>query len=116
MLKASILRNGMAIVSMTALPLALCTGFAEARGVGITRLSLTKVQDLRAVGRATNAPKDSSVMAAQGGDAIAVERTHVQVSATEAASLLDDLRLQLAAQPGAKLNIRWQLTRPAEIN
>ena len=50
-------------------------------------------------------------MLLQTADAIAAERTPVQVSASEAAILLDDLRLQLAAQPAARL----QLTQPAEI-
>ena len=114
MLKASILRNGMALVPLTALPLALCTGFAEARGVGVTHQSQVQVQDARSVGRATNSPNDFPEMASHADDAIVAERTRVQVSATEAASLLDDLRLQLAAQPAARLSIRWQLTRPAE--
>jgi len=114
MLKASILRNGMALVSITALPLALCTSFAEARGVGVTHQSQVQVQDVRSVGRAMNAPKDFPEMASQAAGLIVAERTLVQVSATEAAILLDDLRLQLAAQPAARLSIRWQLTRPAE--
>jgi hypothetical protein len=53
----SILKNVMTFVSMTALPLALCTSFAEARGVGVGHES--RVQDVRSVGRATNAPKVS---------------------------------------------------------
>ena len=115
MLKASILRNGLALVSMTALPLALCTGFAEARGVGVTHQSQVQEPDARSVGWAMNAPTDFLEMASQAGGAIVAERTPVQVSASEAASLLDDLRLQLAAQPAATLSIRWQLTRPAEV-
>ncbi|MGH6936661.1 MAG: hypothetical protein ACRED2_10845 [Methylocella sp.] len=105
----------MALVSMTALPLALCTGLAESRGVGITHQAMLQVQDLRSVGRAMNAPNDFPVMASQSAGLIVAERTPVHVSATEAASLLDDLRLQLAAQPNARLSIHWRLTQPAEI-
>jgi hypothetical protein len=36
MSKASILRNGRALASMTPVPLAFCPTFAEARGVGVT--------------------------------------------------------------------------------
>jgi hypothetical protein len=41
-MQASKLRNILMITSMTALPLALCAGFAEARGVGITHLAAAK--------------------------------------------------------------------------
>ena len=112
MLKASKLRNGMALVSMTALPLALCAGFAEARGVGVGFQS--PVQDARSVGRATNPPNASPAMASQADGVIVAERAPVQVRASDATSLVEELRLQVAAQPAAMLNIRWQLTRPAE--
>lgn len=113
MLKSRSLRNGV-IVSMTALPLALCTGFAEARGVGVGFQSPT--QDARSVGRATNSQFSGPDMASRADKVIVVERTHVQVLASEAASLLEDLRLQLGAQPAARLNIHWQLTRPSNAN
>jgi hypothetical protein len=115
MLKTSILRNGMALLSMTVLRLALSTGLAEARGVGITHESLAPVQEARSVGCATNAPKDFTEMASQAVDAIVAERTSVQMQASEAASPLNDLRLQLAAQSNVRLSIRWPLTQPAEI-
>jgi hypothetical protein len=38
---------------------------------------------------------------------------NVGASAAEAASMLDELRLQIAAQPTARLSIRWRLTQPA---
>ena len=112
MSKISILRNGMALVSMSALPLALCTSFAEARGVGVGFQS--RVQDARSVGRATNSPKASPEMASQADGVIVAERAPVQVRARDAATLVEELRLQVAAQPAAMLNIRWQLTRPPE--
>jgi hypothetical protein len=55
-------------------------------------------------------------MAFQADDAIVAERAQIKVLASEAGSLLDDLRLQLAAQPNATLSIRWRLTRPVEAN
>ncbi len=103
----------MTFVSMTALPLALCTASAEARGVGIVHQSL--VQDVRSVGRATNSPMDSPAMPFQLEDGIVAERALIKVQASEAGSPLDDLRLQLATQPNATLSIRWRLTRPTEI-
>lgn len=112
MAKASKSRNFVTLVSITALPLALCTGFAEARGVGVGLKSPT--EDARSVGRATNPPMASPDMASQADRVIVAERAHVQVPSSETASLLEDLRLQLAAQPAARLNIRWQLTRPLE--
>ena len=56
----------------------------------------------------------SQALGVNADGTVVAERTPVQVQASEAASLLDDLRLQLAAQPAARLSIRWQLTRPAE--
>lgn len=38
----SILKSAVTFVSMTALPLALCTASAEARGVGVTHQSFMK--------------------------------------------------------------------------
>ncbi|MGH8610816.1 MAG: hypothetical protein ACREYF_01910 [Gammaproteobacteria bacterium] len=108
----AILKNVMTFVSMTALPLALWTASAEARGVGVGHQS--RVQDVRSVGRATNSPKDFPEMASQADDAIVAERAQIKVLASEAGSLLDDLRLQLAAQPNATLSIRWLLTLPTE--
>ncbi|MGH6802879.1 MAG: hypothetical protein ACREC3_05870, partial [Methyloceanibacter sp.] len=86
----SILRNVMTIVHMTALPLALCTTFAEARGVGVGHQS--RVENGRSVGRATNSPKNFPELAPQAGDAIVAERAQIKVLASEAGSLLDDLR------------------------
>ncbi len=108
----SILRCVMTFVCMTALPLALCTSFAEARGVCVGFQS--PVPDARSVGRATNPPKASPEMASQADAVIFAERTHIKVLASEAGSLLDDLRLQLATQPNAMLSIRWRLTKPVE--
>ncbi len=54
----SIVRNVVTFVYMTALPLALCPSFAEARGVGVGFQS-------RAAGRATNPAKASPEMASQ---------------------------------------------------
>jgi hypothetical protein len=102
--QASILRNVMTLVSITALPLALYTALAEARGVGITHQS--QAQETTSAVRAAK-PRSSE-------DEIVAERAPIQVQASDAASLLDELRLQLAAQPNAKLSIRWQLTRPTE--
>ena len=108
----SILRSVMTFVYMTVLQLALCTSFAEARGVGVGFQS--RVQDARSVGRATNPPKASLEMASHADGVIVAERAQIKVLASEAGSLLDDLRLQLATQPNATLSIRWRLTRPVE--
>lgn len=112
MLKASTLRNGMALASVSALPLAFCPTFAEARGVGVGFQS--PVQDARSVGRATNSPEASLEMVSQADGVIVAERAPVQVRARDATTLVEELRLLVAAQPTAMLNIRWQLTRPAE--
>ncbi|MGH6842281.1 MAG: hypothetical protein ACREDV_09370, partial [Methylocella sp.] len=73
-----------------------------------------RVQDTRSVGRATNPPVASPEMASQADGVIIAERTLIKVRASEAGSLLDDLRLQLATQPNAMLRIRWRLTKPVE--
>lgn len=105
-----------ASIFMTALPLALTTAFAEARGAGVGFQS--PVEDSGRVGRAYS-PKSSPVlpsqMESQLGDEIVAEHTQIQVHASEAESLLNNLRSQLAAQPDARLSIRWQLTRPVGI-
>ena len=53
-------------------------------------------------------------MASQADGVIVAERAPVLVRASNATTLVEELRLQVAAQPAAMLNIRWQLTRPAE--
>ncbi|MGQ0444276.1 MAG: hypothetical protein ACT4O2_03880, partial [Beijerinckiaceae bacterium] len=112
MSKALKLRNTMALMSLTALPLAVCASFAEARGVGagfqtpaqvaasVGRATNSQafqipVQVARSVGRATNWQAASPEMASNIGATIA-ERGPIQVRASEAASLLEDLRVRLA--------------------
>ncbi|MCI0736562.1 MAG: hypothetical protein L0Y50_09875 [Beijerinckiaceae bacterium] len=100
----------MMLASMTALPLAFSTSFAEARGAGVAQQS--KAQGARSVGRAINWSRGLPEMARHADEVILAELTPVKVPAAEAESLIDELRLQLSAQPTAKLSIRWQLTRP----
>ncbi|MCI0467195.1 MAG: hypothetical protein L0Y57_09365 [Beijerinckiaceae bacterium] len=109
--RASILGNIPAIVSVTALFAFFLGGpAAEARGVGIGR----QAQAAPPSGRAVNAPALLAPMPLISGDEIVAERTQIKLPASEAGSLLEDLRLQLQGQPGALLYIRWQLTRPAQ--
>ncbi|MCI0467619.1 MAG: hypothetical protein L0Y57_11535 [Beijerinckiaceae bacterium] len=107
------LRNAVTFIPVTATALALSVACAEARGAGITQKS--SAEDARHVGRAANPPKEFPQQPAGAGEAIVARRTLVQVQASEAAGLLDELQLQLAAQPGAKLSISWRLTRPAGV-
>ncbi len=95
MSQASILRNN----------IALSMAFAEARAVAASYQPC--VQETAPAGRAA---------ASEPEDGIVAERALIQVLASEAGRLLDDLRLQLATQPNAKLSIRWRLTRPVEAN
>ncbi|MGQ0445106.1 MAG: hypothetical protein ACT4O2_08285, partial [Beijerinckiaceae bacterium] len=53
----------------------------------------------------------SPEMASNIGATIA-ERGPIQVRASEAASLLEDLRVRLAAKPEATLQFHWRLTQP----
>lgn len=108
----SIMKKPMAFIFMTALPLAFTTVFAEARGAGVGFQS--PAENTGRVGRAYS-PKAAPALPSQLGDEIVAEHTQIQVQASEAESLLNDLRSQLAAQPDARLSIRWQLTRPAGI-
>ncbi|MCI0736196.1 MAG: hypothetical protein L0Y50_07985 [Beijerinckiaceae bacterium] len=110
--RASILGNFSKLVTATALSATLGTAIAEARGVGVGHQS--PPQETAYVGRGATSPTPSQPMPPQADGEIVAERTQIKMPASEAASLLDDLRLQLAAQPGALLNIRWQLTRPAQ--
>ncbi|MGH6842303.1 MAG: hypothetical protein ACREDV_09480 [Methylocella sp.] len=131
MSKALKLGNIMTLVSLTALPLAVCSSFAEARGVGAgfqTSLEVARsvgratnsqafqipVRVARSVGRATNLQVTLPEMASQAGGVIVAERAPTQVRAGEAASLLEDLRAQIAAQPEATLQFQWRVTQPGE--
>lgn len=112
--KDSILKQIMTIVNLTALPFALSTTLAEARGAGAG--FQTPKPDMGRVGRAYGTqPAIPPKMVAKMGDEIIAEHELIRVQASEAGTLFDDLRSQLAAQPDARLNIRWQLTRPASI-
>jgi hypothetical protein len=101
----------MTFVSMTALPLALSTAVAEARGVGVGQHS--QVQATAPADHTTASQSNSRGM--RMPDKIVAERAPIQVQASEAQSLLEELRLQLAAQPDAILSIRWQLIQPAAL-
>jgi hypothetical protein len=116
MVQASILRNVVIGASITAAPLAICATFAEARGVGVGFQSQTC--EWRPTGRVMAPSKgcqESQSIEPQMDHEILAEHAQNHVPASEAANLLDQLRLHLAAQPDAKLSIRWQLTRPAEM-
>jgi hypothetical protein len=91
MSQASILRNNIALSMAFAEPSEFAAGYQP--------------WETAPAGRAT---------ASQPEDGIVAERALIQVRASEAGRLLDDLRLQLATQPDARLSIRWRLTRPAE--
>ena len=97
-------RDAMALLYKTALPLALCTTFADRRGVVLHQ----SVQDAVPATRATTSPTDSVSTPLRAEGEMIAERPPIQVSVKEAASLVDELRLQLAAQPNAKLSIRWR--------
>ncbi len=76
--------------------------FADARAAAAGYQS--RVQETAPAGRAA---------AFQPEDGIVAERALIQVLASDAGRLLDDLRQHLATQPNAKLSIRWRLTMPA---
>jgi len=85
---------------------------AEDRGVGV---AFPSVRCERAfMGRGMTASSDCAAHRSQADDSIRAERTPIEVQASAAAALLDELERHLAAQPSATLRIRWQLTRPAD--
>ncbi|MCI0466620.1 MAG: hypothetical protein L0Y57_06390, partial [Beijerinckiaceae bacterium] len=97
-MQASTLRNIMMFASVTVLPLA-CAGFAEARGVGVTGPAAAK--KIVYAGRGAASLSYSRALPLQPRHEIIAEQKPIQVSVTEASTLVEQLRSQLAAQPNA---------------
>ncbi|MCI0466622.1 MAG: hypothetical protein L0Y57_06400 [Beijerinckiaceae bacterium] len=99
-----------ALASLAALPIAFGASFAEARGAGAALQA--KPPETAYTGRGAASLSYSRTLPLQPRHEIIAEQKPIQVSVTNASTLVEQLQSQLAAQQDATISLHWRITRP----